>query len=577
MQDRTIANTSKALRRVRRPFGRSQEALEGNSPIVPSEAKTRSEGMARRGQKTALESAQKTPESPYRHLDPKNDPSEGHGHEPKNEVLESSEIAPDDLEKLREDVTAKLIRARWMKLVDKVPTMSLEDLKLFSGLPSRKVKTDEECISIGRIMLTYQAKVDAKANAESKIDADEEATDQTQTRRDRIKEAMLRKKEQEKRKRAEEKVPEDERIFWSVVKHWNKQPNLRKHIIKSNLSKTLRTAKKLISEALKGKLNIDHEMCVENKKYNLRDFMKGIDKLNKAAGDPAVGMKTNRWASQQSLSSFILNPVPIECSDPDGEFAFRNMSPFMFFIDNDLGEQEMKKIAKASVDSADVDKVYEQLIEQHNACLTTDMIDTPSNRKIAERMTPYFIKFIKENDYGLDKGLKKVRGLAAEYFFWYFGKQWNPKLEWIDSARSKDRFFEYMVSENFLVDDRDGETFSENDVKGLRWFQLSQNRRDEILKEEAAERQKRKEVDERINERLRKEVEEKKAQELPVPTTNPLEKTPMRVLKDQLRSAAKKAGKQLEFDKIWLSWVRETKSDEQQFAHYRKQIDKLLK
>ena len=114
-------------------------------------------------------------------------------------------------------------------------------------------------------------------------------------------------------------------------------------------------------------------------------------------------------------------------------------------------------------------------------------------------------------------------------------------------------------------------------MKGFRWFQLSQNRRDEILKEEAVERKKRKEIDEKINERIRKEVAEKKAQEPPAPTTNPLEKTPMRVLKDQLRSAAKKAGTQLEFDKIWLSWIRETKSDEQQFAQYRKQIDKLLK
>lgn len=366
---------------------------------------------------------------------------------------------------------------------------------------------------------------------------------------------------------------EDEQIFWSVVHHWNNQPNLRKHKIKGNLSKTLRTAKKLVSDALKGKLNIDHEMCVENKKYNLRDFRKGITKLNNAAGDPAMGMKTNRWARQQSLLSFILNPVPIECSDPDGEFAFRNMSPFMFFIDNDLEEQEMKKITKASAESSDVDKVYKELDSAYSLYCNEELADTPKNRKLAEKMTEYFVKFIEENNYGLDADLKKPRALAVEYFGWYFDERNNTSLMWIDSVRTKDGFFSFMLESNFIVDDRNGQTFD----GGKYWFQLEQWQRDEVLKQEAAEKQKRKEVNERIDERLRKEVEEKKAQELPAPTTNPLEKTPMRVLKDQLRSSAKKAGKQLEFDKIWLSWIRETKSDEQQFVHYRKQIDKLLK
>lgn len=389
MQDRTIANTSKAPRRVRKPFGRSQDALEGNSPIVPSEAKTRSEGMARRGQNTAFESAQKTPESPYRHFDPKNDPSEGHGHEPKNGVLESSEIAPDDLEKLREDVTAKLIRARWMKLVDKVPTMSLEDLKLFSGLPSRKVKTDEECISIGRIMLTYQAKVDAEENAPIKNDVSEKPKTVLQKLLERGRDDTMKFDDQKHRfknftsddlpeppprkskktveikkitpaktqmknmersknppmerikqammeaalKRENRPILRDEKRVNKVIDYWNSKSGLKKVVCNSDgKGNTFLHTKNMIMWALLGTLGVPHRQCPKPKKYQYADFVYAIDCLEQDTITKVDDRGLSVFCKKLALHEFIFNVFYKPGMDMNDMWTLRSLSPFLYYI-----------------------------------------------------------------------------------------------------------------------------------------------------------------------------------------------------------------------------------------------------
>ena len=395
------------------------------------------------------------------------------------------------------------------------------------------------------------------------------------SRIEQMKKDLTIQKMKEAKNNPSQKKRTKEELAWKVLHFWNEQENLRTHRVKNPLSKTVKQSLALIEDAFKGKLHVDHDKSFPGRKFNYRNFTTAISKVNEVAIDPVFG-KAQKWASELSLRNFLKNQSPIFCKDPDSDFALRNLSPFLFFVDHDMEEQSFRVVGP-NYDEKLISDVHDIIRESYDKVFPYN----EENKKDVVRFIKYVDDFIKENKNGLAADTT-IKGIAREYCSFVFEENFNHKIGFLFFANKHSEFFDHCLEMGILYDEYKGRLFK-NGSKFF--FQLTDAERKAIKNKE----KKAKEEQERISEERRIADQKQRKEELlknppkPYDPKAEMEKKKRKqdvksctARKDEWRKKAKAKGNAKEFDAIWFDWARETKIDPSKLDQLKQSIQHLL-
>lgn len=395
------------------------------------------------------------------------------------------------------------------------------------------------------------------------------------SRIERMKKDLTIQKLKEVKNNPSQKKRTKEELAWKVLHFWNEQENLRTHRVKNPLSKTVKQSLALIEDAFKGKLHVDHDKSFPGRKFNYRNFTTAISKVNEVAIDPVFG-KAQKWASELSLRNFLKNQSPIFCKDPDSDFAFRNLSPFLFFVDHDMEEQSFRVVGP-NYDEKLISDVHDIIRESYDKTFPYN----DANKKDVVRFIKYVDDFIKENKNGLDNDAT-IKSISREYCKFVFEENFNHKIGFLFYSNKHSEFFDYCLEVGVLDDEYRGRLFKNGSKY---FFQLTDAERKAIKSKEKKAR----EEQERISEERRIAAEKHRKEELlknppkPYDAKAELEKKKRKqevksctARKDEWRKKAKANGNAKEFDAIWFDWARETKIDLSKLDQLKQSIKHLL-
>ena len=396
-----------------------------------------------------------------------------------------------------------------------------------------------------------------------------------------IKERCLRdmklKKELEIRKNPPKKRDEKEVLAFRIIKLWNSMAGLSNHKIQSPMSGVLKNSIKRIIEALKGKLVVDHPLCVENRKYNFYDFKRAIEEFCLIAQDSSQPLKAQEWAAKLTLPDFIINSRPSDkIEDKESKWYFYHLSPFMYLTDHKL-EKKVLRSAGQGYDEKLINEVHDIISDLYDKVFPYN----EENKKEVVKFVKYIDGFIKENNEGLAVDAT-IENISKEYCKFVFEENFNHKIGFLFFPNKHSEFFDYCLEVGILHDEYKGRLFKGGSKF---FFQLTDAERKAIKSKE----KKAKEEQKRISEERRIADEKQRKEELlrnppkPYDAKEELEKKKRKqevksctARKDEWRKKAKANGNAKEFDAIWFDWARETKIDPTKLDQLKQSIQHLL-